>query len=430
MKNFILCIVIANALHLNAQSTTKGISGESNWSINWTNFKPKSTNYNETTHILSGVIDKNTTLLKKNVYLLTGVVYVINNAVLTIEPGTTIRGDYDTRGALVIARGSRIIAEGEETNPIIFTSSKAASERKPGDWGGVIVMGDAPVNRFGGVGYLDLKLDPNYNVYGGENEFSYSGVLKFIRIEFAGRRNGTQEFNGLSLAGVGKTTKVEDIQVSFCNDDSFEFYGGDIEVKNLVSYKAFDDDFDFTEGAQINISNGLALRNPYASDSGKSRCFEVDSYDKNATVDLTKKLTKVVANNITLVNEENGDESLNKEAIFVKENANLIMRDVVVSGFKQFVLLENKIKMNPENLARMSFESVLLNNCKYFVQSEVVENNSKLEGWFSKSEQYSLQSANLKMNELFIESDFKRIPDFRLINANRLKTSALASSSN
>ena len=101
MKKFILCIILSNTLLLNAQSI-RGINGDKNWLKSWTNFKPKVTDYNEPNEMLIGVIDKNTTLYKKNIYLIVGKVYVANNAVLTIEPGTLIRGDFDTRGMIVV----------------------------------------------------------------------------------------------------------------------------------------------------------------------------------------------------------------------------------------------------------------------------------------------------------------------------------------
>ena len=100
----------------------KGIIGSSNWLNNWTEFKPQNTEYNETNQILYGKITTNTTLLKKNTYLLQGPVYVTNNAVLTIEPGTVIKGDYETNGALVITKGAQIIANGTETDPIVSVS--------------------------------------------------------------------------------------------------------------------------------------------------------------------------------------------------------------------------------------------------------------------------------------------------------------------
>ena len=105
---------------VNAQQE-KGITGFNSWLNNWTEFKPGKIEYNETTEILTGNISVNTTLTKKNVYLLQGKVYVTDNATLTIEPGTVIKGDYDSKAALIITKGAKIMAEGTETDPIVFT---------------------------------------------------------------------------------------------------------------------------------------------------------------------------------------------------------------------------------------------------------------------------------------------------------------------
>ena len=193
--------------------------------------------------------------------------YVVNNAVLTIEQGTVIRGDSKTCGTLVITKGAKIIAEGTESFPIIFTTNKDTYSRKPGDWGGIIIMGDAPINNFGGVGILNFDLDPTYNRYGGANPESSAGVLKYVRVEYAGKKvTSKKEFNALSFAGVGSQTKIENVQVSYSDDDSFEFYGGNVKLKNLISYRASDDDFDFTQGVQADITNSIAIRNPYSYD--------------------------------------------------------------------------------------------------------------------------------------------------------------------
>lgn len=178
MKKTVLIAILSfiNILSTNAQQL-KGISGETNWLKNWTNFKPATTEYNDASNILSGIIDSNIKLYKKNTYRLVGTVYVTKNAVLTIEPGTVIRGDKETCGTLVITKGASIIAEGTETDPIVFTSNNNISERKPGDWGGIIILGDAPINKMGGVSYLDFNLDSAVSYYGGQDLESNSGIL-------------------------------------------------------------------------------------------------------------------------------------------------------------------------------------------------------------------------------------------------------------
>ena len=128
MKNKLLLFTLALIVNISNAQNNHGIYGDTNWFAGWTNFKPKATEYAESNQTLSGEIKENKTLTKNNVYVLMGTVYVSNGATLTIEPGTVIRGDYNTTGTLVVVKGSKIIAEGTATNPIVFTSNKVGSE--------------------------------------------------------------------------------------------------------------------------------------------------------------------------------------------------------------------------------------------------------------------------------------------------------------
>lgn len=413
MRKIILSIVLCNTLLTFAQ-TTRGIIGETNWLKNWTNFKSKTTDYNQTSNLLIGVISQNTTLSKKDVYLLMGTVYVTNGAILTIEPGTLIRGDYDTCGTLVITKGSKIIAQGEETDPIVFTSNKPNSERRAGDWGGIILFGESITNKF--TGRLDLNLDSKFNAYGGSNEESNSGIMKYVRIEFAGKKvKNSKPLNGLCLAGVGNRTTLDYIQVSFSNNDSFDCYGGTVNLNHLVSFRAMDNDYDFTEGVQCKMNNCIAIRNPYVSSSGKPRCFKIQSYDIASNADLTKKKTNVIAKYITLLNEESSNEGLTREAIFVGENSYLNISNSVISGFNQSIILDAKIKARPENLEKIKLQSILINNCNVFVESEVADYNAELKEWYEKN-MFSIEYSKTKNANFFVESDIRKIPDYRINN--------------
>jgi len=413
MKTKIAIITLASSFFLHAQQQQKGILGTNNWMNNWTNFKPAANEYNEATNIIAGIIDKDTKLLKRNTYQLVGVVYVTNNATLSIEPGTVIRGDDKSCGTLVITNGAKIVAEGLETDPIVFTSNKEKTERKPGDWGGIIILGKAPINILGGVHTLPFDLDPILNHYGGQDAEDNSGVLKYVRIEYAGRKlSALKELNGLSLAGIGRKTILNNIQISFSNDDSFECYGGDLNMSNLVSYRTTDDDFDFTQGAQINISNSIAVRHPFSSDVSGSRCFEVDSYDKTQNTDMSKKVTKINASNITLVNLEENNQGLVREAVFVRENTFFNLTNTIVSGFTPFVLLEGNVGNSNENLSKITFKNVVVNNCNGGIVSESSSINSTLDNWYNRPEN-GIGYTKMKNNELFLTPNIKGSPDFR-----------------
>lgn len=410
-------IILFSTIHLNAQQI-KGITGDANWLGYWTNFKPSTTVYKDSDQILTGIIDKDLKLTKNNTYKLIGTVYVTNKAVLTIEPGTVIRGDKESCGTLVITKGCKIMAEGTVAEPIVFTSNNSNLMRRPGDWGGIIILGEAPINKVGGSSFLDFNLDPAVSYYGGQDPNSNSGILKYVRIEYSGHKiNALKELNGLSLGGVGRGTKFEFIQISFSNDDSFECYGGDVNFNNLISYRATDDDFDFTQGVQCAISNSIAIRNPYSSDISGSRCFEIDSYDKIENADITQKFTKITANNITLINTEDNNQGLVREAVYVRENSYFNINNSIVDGFSSCVLLENKIGVLSANLAKINIQGIQINRCNGVVLSEVPNYNAELKNWYN-TDTFSIELTKLVSTQLYMQPDIKDSPDLRVRNSN------------
>jgi hypothetical protein len=419
MKNIlqIKWMVLFMVFAANAQQE-KGINGASNWLNNWTEFKPSKTEYNETNQILYGKITTNTTLYKKNTYLLQGPVYVNNNAVLTIEAGTVIKGDYETNGALVITKGAQLIANGTETDPIVFTSNKAL--KKSGDWGGIVILGDAPINKYGGTASLNYELDPSQTIYGGANPQANSGVIRFLRVEFAGKKiKGFKDYNAISLAGVGSKTVFENVMCSFAQGISFEVLGGDINMKNMVSLRSSGDDFKFTQGAQCKMDNSLAVRHSLYSGSTRARCMNVASYDKREEADFSKNLTNVVATNCTLVNNtedlaQDLASGLVKECVYVGDNTSLTLKRSVISGFSPAVVLDDEIKLEGGGLKKIRLEEMYFNNCKGNIFVENTANNDDLEDYYG-----NVSFANLYEKtpnaEMFIESNIsKSTPDFRV----------------
>lgn len=412
----IVWILLFGVFSANAQQE-KGITGSSNWLNNWTEFKPNKVDYGQANQILAGNITVNTKLYKKNVYILQGSVFVTNNATLTIEPGTVIIGDYESSASLVITKGATIIAEGLETDPIVFTSNR--SSRKAGDWGGIVILGDAPTNKFGNASSVNFDLDTSLTSYGGSNVSSNSGILKFVRIEFAGKKiKGLGNFNALLLAGVGNKTVIENIMVSYAAGDSFEIYGGELTLNKMVSYKSSSDDFKFNFGTQCRIDNSLAIRSSYLTSSLGSRCIDIASYDKKEEVDFTKKQTSVIATNLTLINNSeniNADiqSGLVKEAVYVSQNTFLDLKRTVISGFNPAVLLDNKIEINGENLKKIKFEQMYFNFCKGNIFTEYNSNNEDLENWYGNSAFSNVYSQS-DNKETFIDLFNEKKPDFRL----------------
>lgn len=206
------------------------------------------------------------TFFADSTYILTGFVHVANGATLFIQPGTTIQGDYEVVGSsLFVLRGSKIEAAGTAEAPIVFTSERSAGQRLAGDWGGLIIVGDGIINRTGpiileGTG---TNTSNNYPVdyAGGDNNADDSGTLRYVRVEFAGYGPlQDAELNGLTMAAVGSGTTVEYVQVLRGLDDSFEWFGGAVDAKYLVSYESGDDHFDMSEGYVGRIQYAIAFQ--------------------------------------------------------------------------------------------------------------------------------------------------------------------------
>ncbi|MFN3694983.1 MAG: T9SS C-terminal target domain-containing protein, partial [Ignavibacterium sp.] len=167
--------------------------------------------------VIEGNINSNAFLSKNKRYLLRGFVNVNPPATLTIQAGTVIYGEKASKGTLIINRGARIIADGTPNEPIVFTSQELPGNRGPGDWGGIIIAGNASINVPGGTARFEGGTG---TVYGGgatPNDDDNSGIIRYVRIEFPGIAFlPDNEINGLTLGGVGRATTIEYVQVSFC----------------------------------------------------------------------------------------------------------------------------------------------------------------------------------------------------------------------
>jgi hypothetical protein len=243
---------------------------------------------------LSGDITSDRTLFADTLYTLSGFVKVQNGATLTIQPGTKIVGDTTTVGSsLWILRGAKIDAQGTPDEPIVFTSAREVGNRKPGDWGGIIIIGNGKINRTADPIFTEGPTDVSQNYAGGTDNDDDSGTLKYVRIEFAGydvSNGGGQELNSLSSYAVGRGTTYDYIQSMAGLDDSFEFFGGAVDATHLVSYESGDDHFDFTEGYQGRGQYLIALqtkviqpRSGAGTLSSDPRGFEGDGCEKEKT---------------------------------------------------------------------------------------------------------------------------------------------------
>jgi hypothetical protein len=200
-------------------------------------------------------ITANTTWTAGNVYKLVGFRKVANGATLTIDAGTKIIGDFATAGSsLFVLRGGRIVANGTAAAPVVFTSAQADGTRQPGDWGGLILVGNGIINRSGTVnieGSGTSADNPLVAYSGGNNNADNSGALHYVRVEYAGFGPAQDaELNSFTFAAIGSGTVLDHLQSLNGLDDAFEFFGGAVDAKYLVSYESGDDHFDMSEGYQ------------------------------------------------------------------------------------------------------------------------------------------------------------------------------------
>jgi hypothetical protein len=253
-----------------------------------------------------GSITKDTHWTAGVTYRIRGYVYVDNNATLTIDPGTKIVSNKDSSGVLIIYKGSKINAAGTAAKPIVFTSAEASP--KPGDFGGLVVVGKATGN--GNHAVIEGGVDVAHQLFGGTDDADNSGVLQYIRIEYAGKAvNPGDEVNGLSMYTVGSGTVVDHIEVLRGLDDAFEFFGGTFNAKYLLAYNNADDDFDLDDGYRGKIQFGISIKDPAFTDnkgtSGDiSNNFEVDN-TTDAKGYLLTPVTSPVLSNFTAIGPNN-----------------------------------------------------------------------------------------------------------------------------
>ncbi|MGE3800385.1 MAG: T9SS C-terminal target domain-containing protein [Candidatus Kapaibacterium sp.] len=224
---------------------------------------------------LSGSLTSNRTLSADSVYQITGLLKVESGVVLTIPKGTLIYGDNrGTQNGIQVQQGGRIEAQGTKNCPIIMTSAIPQGSRAGGDWAGVILLGNAPINNGptatieGGTG----------GVYGGTNAADNSGTLKYVRIEYAGSLfSANNEINSLTMGGVGSGTTIDYVQCSYGLDDAFEWFGGTVNVSHLVAFGTLDDNWD-TDNGYSGIGQWLfGFRDITKSDISTSNGMEADN---------------------------------------------------------------------------------------------------------------------------------------------------------
>jgi hypothetical protein len=249
-----------------------------------------------TTRVLQGSYEREINLTG-GTYTMKGYVYFAPGSSLKIPEGTILKSDTSQKGAIIIERGARIEANGSASKPIIFTSGRPAGSRKRGDWGGIIILGNAPTNRpLSPLPLIEGGVDRRY---GGSNAADNSGTMRYVRIEWAGiAAEPGSEINGLTLGGVGSGTTLEYIQVSYGNDDAFELFGGNVNLRNIVAYATSDDDLDFDFGYTGKIQFAVVQRRPEIADTDAGNGVEADNDGASSSA---TPFTRPTLSNITWI---------------------------------------------------------------------------------------------------------------------------------
>jgi hypothetical protein len=298
---------------------------------------------------LEGIINENLSLDLNEKWLLSGGVFVDENAKLTINEGGTVYADTEVTTFLSIKQGGEMFIQGESTNPIVFTP--LTDNPSYGDWGGIIVNGYATIN----TGF-NAEGEGGTGIYGGDNDNDDSGILRYVRVEYAGKVLGTDnELNGFSFNGVGDGTIIEYIQAYKGSDDGIEFFGGTVNVRYAVSTHNQDDSFDWTHGWRGKGQYWLVQQGPDGGDRG----IEADN---NGDDNLLEPYSNPTLSNLTLIGVDDGD-GLNT-GMRLREGTKGKIFNTYVTGFPKYGI-------------RVSDEVTLQNveNGELFVANSLVEGN-------------------------------------------------------
>ncbi|MBL8002159.1 MAG: hypothetical protein JNL05_09380 [Flavobacteriales bacterium] len=374
--------------------------------------------------VIDQPIASNTTWTADRKYLIKGFVEVEAGATLTIEAGTKIFGDKASKGTLIINRGAQLVAIGTAASPIVFTSNEAPGDRAPGDWGGVIVCGKAPVNLPGGIGVVEGGVDA---VFGGTDAADNSGTMQYVRIEYPGIAfTPNNEINGLTLAGVGSGTTIDHVQVSYSGDDSFEWFGGTVNCKHLVAFAGLDDDFDMDNGYSGKLQFCVALRDPAQADVSGSNGLE---HDNDASGSAATPYTTPVLSNISIYGPQaTPSTTINsnfKRSNHLRRNTHSRVFNSVFAGFPVGLLVDGSACE-----ANADAGELKVKDCVYSAMGTLTAVASgstwDITAWFNANGNTSYtDNAQLGVNDAFNLS----APDFTLAGGSPLASGASFSDS-
>ena len=290
-----------------------------------------------------GEITGTETWTANKIYRLNGFVRVADGGKLYIEPGTLIIGDRESKGTLIVQMGGQIFAEGTQDNPIIMTSENAHGFREPGDWGGLVICGRAPNNITAATGQ-PVELEGGYGgFHGGNIPNDNSGVIRYVRIEYAGIPiNPNEEVNSLTMGSVGSETVIEYVMASYGLDDAFEWFGGTVNAKYLVANRNLDDDFDVDLGYSGKVQFAVSVRGAALADQSGSNGFEVDN---NGSGSSAEPFTSGVFANISLIGpKKNREQAISlqfQHAAQLRRNSRISIYNSYMTAFPNGLYIDD-----------------------------------------------------------------------------------------
>jgi hypothetical protein len=284
---------------------------------------------------LPSAITESRTLSNEKAYRIKGIVSVRNNAILSIMPGTFVIGQPGSQppSVLLITTAGKLVANGTRSRPIIFTSSQPVGSRVRGDWGGLILLGKAPLNDASGALSIEGLPELDETKYGGKDSDHNCGYLRYVRVEFAGALlRPNEETNGITWGACGNGTVGEFLQSHYGLDDNFEWFGGNNSAKYLVSTYPADDHIDVQIGYSGSVQHVVAV----ANDDLSNRGIEADNYEKDFAA---RPLGKPQMWNMTFVGGgTRGYDETNSPCLYFRRGAggsynNIVCYNWITRGF-------------------------------------------------------------------------------------------------
>ena len=476
-----LSVAVALASQLNGQfiqmvNHAGALSSDASqdWTKGWTEWNPKQASYGiatetSTLNDASGIknITGTVTLDASKVYLLTSTCVVRSGGKLIIPAGTVIRGAADLTATpklyatLVVERGGMIEVNGTSSNPVVMTSNKDAGVRDRGDWGGLVLCGKAVNNQSVDAqleGFNNVAVDNTLGKFGGTDDADNSGIIKYVRIEFAGLAfEPNKEVNSLTMGSIGSSTTIEGVQCSFGNDDGFEWFGGTVNCKKLISYKTTDDDFDTDFGYRGAVQFGIAVKDTSYFDlswnapSGASTSETFES-DNDAAGSGKLPLTAAVFSNITCVGPVALDKSYNdlsttqksafRRGARIRRNSRLSIVNSVFMGYRNFIMFDGDSVLIASGVKSSTFSetsNVLRNNyiantaaaaAAGATNTGLVEVDSKntpaaMDAWLRDAKNANkIDDVNYASGAILVDPKNATAPDFRPVVASKINTLA------